>query len=296
MDYSIISVDIGDKSLLPRVNSLLSDTFGYNVASDKLEKSTKTNSPKESLYLAAIHGDEIIGFNAFISHDLIFNGSKINAYQSCWTATSNAHRGKKIFQNLINTAKETLRSRDAAFIFGFPNANSQPLFTKKLGFREIQSLKWQVPNISFVRDLYIKIPGGDVSVFEKNSILQNDRQLIEIKTREYQDDLIVAELNKSLIWGVGRSTKKLGVNLRYFEIGGIYLADPADVKSLFQSLCIKVKKTHYFQLTASAAGPYLEIFNNLKPAQTNDLIVFDLCFDTAHDVRFNLFGGVKDVF
>ena len=111
MEYSIAPVDINDKDLQPGVNRLLTETFGIEEPADKLQKHTRTNSLSESLYLAAIQDDEIIGFNAFISHDLFLNVSLINCYQSCWTATSNAHRGKKIFQNLINAAKEILMSR-----------------------------------------------------------------------------------------------------------------------------------------------------------------------------------------
>ena len=78
MDYHIKPVDISKKDELQKINFLLRETFGDDIADDKLAKTTKTNSSQDSLYLAAIKDDEIIGFNAFISHDLIFNGSLIN--------------------------------------------------------------------------------------------------------------------------------------------------------------------------------------------------------------------------
>lgn len=296
MDYTIIQIGLNDKELLRKVNQLLGETFGSDVPDDKLEKCTWTNSSNESLYLAATQDDEIIGFNAFISHDLFLNGSPINCYQSCWTATSNAHRGKKIFQNLINAAKDSLMSRGAAFIFGFPNANSQPIFTQKLGFKEIPSLKWQVPNIRMVRDMYINVPNSGDLAAENDSIIQNDRQLIELKTKQYRDELIVIEHGESLIWGVPRETNKFGMSLRYFDIGGFYTGDSKDVKPLFENLWSAARKFHYFQLSTTSNNSFNTFLKKLKPAQTNDLIVFDLNVDTGTDIHFNFFGGVKDVF
>ena len=94
MDYTVEEIDIRDAANLSQIRSLLSETFGADVSENKLELSTTTNSPKPSLYVAAIHDDEVIGFNAFISHDMVADGQPINCYQSCWTATSPAHRGK----------------------------------------------------------------------------------------------------------------------------------------------------------------------------------------------------------
>ncbi len=296
MDYQIKPIDISKKDELRKVNFLLRETFGDDIADDKLAKTTKTNGSQDSLYLAAIKDDEIIGFNAFISHDLILNGSLINCYQSCWIVTAEAHRGQKIFQNLSNTAKEILSKRDAAFIFCFPNENSRPIFTQKLGFREVPSLKWQVPNIPVVRDLYLNKPKNGAATLTRNAIFQNGRQLIELKRNIYNGELLLLESGQSFIWGVRRSRKKLGLNMQYFEIGGMFIDDPIDIRPLFEDLCKKMEKVSYIQLTTSVGSSYNQFFNNLKPAQTNDLIVFDLKLNTTGDLRFNFFGGVKDVF
>lgn len=296
MDYHIKPVDISIKAELQKVNFLLREIFGDDIADDKLARTTKTNSSQDSLYLAAVKDDEIIGFNAFISHDLILNGSLINCYQSCWIATSETHRGRRIFQNLSNTAKEMLSEREAAFIFCFPNENSRPIFTQKLGFREVPSLKWQVPNIPIVRDRYVNLPKNGDAELATNVIFQNGRQLIELKSNIYNGELVLLEYGQSNLWGVTRGRKKLGVKMQYFEIGGLYIDDPLDLGPLFEDLCKRVEKVSYIQLTTSVGSPYNQFFNNLKPAQTNDLMVFDLNLNTKRDMRFNFFGGVKDVF
>lgn len=96
--------------------------------------------------------------------------------------------------------------------------------------------------------------------------------------------------------GNNTRNKKKGVGLRYFEIGGVCIIDVNDLRPLFTKLCKTVKHIHYFQLATTKANSFNEFFSNLKPAQTNDLIVFDLKLDTSEHTRFNFFGGVKDVF
>lgn len=295
MDYSIIEIDVNDESLLDRVNRLLTETFGP-APKDKLQKCTQTNSPHKSVYLAAVKDEQIIGFNAFISHDFFLNGTAINCYQSCFTATSNAHRGKKIFQNLIKSASEQLLGRGAAFIFGFPNENSQPIFTKKLGFKEIPSLKWQVPNMVFIRDFHVNVNIGNGDAAESNAVIQNDAQLIELKKKQYGDDLMTVEFNENLIWGTSRTKQKFGLTLKYFEIGGLSVQDPGSLKTLFKKFYQTAARFNYFQLSTSVGNSFNKFLKNLRPAQTNDLIVLDLNLDTEKDIRFNFFGGVKDVF
>ncbi len=296
MEYQIKPVDITDADVLPKVNGLLRRTFDIDIGDGKLAATTQSCGRFDSLYLAAYRHDEVIGFNAFISHDLILNGSLINCYQSCWVATSLEHRSKGIFQSIANTATEILSSRGAAFIFCFPNGNSRPILIGKLGFREIPSLKWQVPNISIVRDLYVNKVECSVPNLSENVIFQNGRQLVDLKRRIYGDELVYLELDDSFIWGVRRERKKYGVNLQYFEIGGVFLIEASHMKKLFRKLYQQVKNIDYFQLTTSVGSPFNKFFKRLRPARTNHLIVFDLNLNTKADLRFNFFGGVKDVF
>ena len=296
MDYPIKTIDIASSALLPKVNSLLRETFGSDIDEGRLLLTTRTNSGSESLYLAAFDGDEVVGFNAFISHDLQLNGSEINCYQCCWIATKKEYRGRDVFWNLVETAKRLLAERGAAFIFCFPNSNSRPIFIGRLGFREVPSLKWQVPNIPIVRDLYVRSPRTDMAKLSKMSIMQNGRQLIDLKRKQYKDELLICERDKSFIWGVERKKRKYGINVKYFEIGGMFFDQVDDAHHLFRDLCRKVGKVQYFQLTTSEGSSYNTFLHNLKPAQTNDLIIYDLNLNTSDGIRFNFFGGVKDVF
>lgn len=296
MDYSIVPIGIRDPDYIKGVCSLLGETFGFEVSAEQLEANTTSNSIYDSLYLAAILDNQVIGFNAFISQDLLDRDSTVEAYQSCWTATSREHRGKRIFQNVINEAKRILLERGAAFIFGFPNENSQLIFTEKLGFKEVPSLKWQVPNVPLVRDRFlsktgsIDLPPGDVI------LMQNDRQLIEMKSRKYEGSIEVIEDRGNLIWGIRRERVKAGLKMTYFEIGGLSIEDRQYLGGLFREMFRRVRGVAYFQLTTTVGNTLNTVFRRLRPAKTNDLIVFDLNLDTTRNTRFNFFGGIKDVF
>ena len=170
------------KKIIQPINRLIEEVFGFAAISDnKLKLNTGTKGVQPSLYLAAIEEGEIIGFNAFISHTFFLNNKTINCYQSCWTATSKKHRGKKIFQNLIEEAKQILGSRNAAFIFGYPNANSQPIFTQKLGFIEFPSVKLNIPNIKLLWSLFLNNKSSNLSDLKNDAILQNDKELFALK-------------------------------------------------------------------------------------------------------------------
>lgn len=295
MDYSVDSIDITDRAVGQKICRLLSETFGSEVTPEHLAICTTTNSNSKSLYLAAVQDDEIIGFNAFISHDLVRNDSIVSAFQSCWTATSRDHRGKRIFQNLINEAKIFLKERGAAFIFGFPNENSQTIFTKKLGFREIPSLKWQVPNLPGLRMSYVTSSSGVELGHDEVRLEQNDRQLIEMKSIRHGSLLVTVETEDGVVWGVKRERMKAGIPLKYCEIGGVRLANRGNPRALFQAF-FREARGKFFQLTTTHGNTLNPIFRRLTSARTNDLIVFDLNMDTSVNTQFDFFGGVKDVF
>ena len=96
MSYEIKPVALDDPELSEQIVELLRSAFGGQVDLASLKRNTTTGAAQPSLYLAAIEDGEVIGFNAFISHELLFDGRTISCFQSCWTATSPAHRGKRI--------------------------------------------------------------------------------------------------------------------------------------------------------------------------------------------------------
>jgi len=294
MEYRIEEVNINDDNIRLQIAGLLRNAFGGEIAPDRLIRNTTTNSKRTSIYLGALLNNELIGFNAFISHDFLLNGIEISCFQSCWTATSDKHRGKKIFQNIINSAKETLQQKGAAFIFGFPNDNSYPIFIQKLGFREIPYLKWQLPRLPFIENFYFNSKAIS-SPSNEGQIFQNDEQLINLKQKEYGKLLIEARKDHKVIWGTNRIKEYRGFKIPFFEIGGITGDNPEELREMIKDLNNKINNAWYLQFTTCSTNRLNNFFHKVRPAQTNNLIVYDLNLNTA-DKKFNLFGGVKDVF
>lgn len=119
------------------------DVFARIVALERLvfpELSEQTirhillDAHGETLVIGCFDGDAMVGLNAFLAHPVCWNGITGLAYQSCLSATDPDYRGRRIFPSIINAAKEELRARGAAFMFGYPNHNSGPIFVQKLGF------------------------------------------------------------------------------------------------------------------------------------------------------------------
>ena len=295
MDYSVREVSLQDPAVRRGAVAVLRDAFGGDLTEEKLVRNTSAGASRPSLYVAAMIGEEIIGFNAFISHDLILNGQAINCYQSCWTGTSSLHRGKKIFQNLILSAHDILAARGAGFVFGFPNDASYPLFTKKLNYRELPALKWQMLNIPGARGAWLADPPPDMAGLHRDAVLQNDRQLIALKRGEYGADLLEESHEGSIAWGVRRAVTRRGVAIPYLDLGGFDLKRPDHLRPLLDRLRRKAGLVAYVQAVTIQGSAYNDLLARVAPSQSNCLIVFDLNLD-SRDLAFNFFGGVRDVY
>lgn len=301
MDYEIRQVDLRELGIRAGVNAVLTESFGDGDLPgrsmvEQVEVVTSTHASQPSLHVAAMRGEEVIGFNAFISHDLILDGTSINCYQSCFTATSNHHRGKKVFQNILCAAHDILRARGAAFVLGFPNHNSHPLFTQKLGYREVSPLKVDVLNIPVRRNAFMRHNARAVQSLEAGAVLQNDPQLIDLKKRKYGNALLTAEIEGSIAWGVKRSTRRKGISIPYLDLGGVALQANEHLIPLMQRLRKEAGLIAYTQAVTTAGSSFNELFQDVQPANTNCLIIFDLNKKTEKDVAFNFFNGVRDVF
>ena len=296
MSYEIKPVALDDPELSEQIVELLRSAFGGQVDLASLKRNTTTGAAQPSLYLAAIEDGEVIGFNAFISHELLFEVRTISCFQSCWTATSPAHRGKRIFQAIIKAAHDILKDRGAAFVFGFPNDSSYPLFTKKLGYREIPSLKWQMLHIPGLRGSWFSTDRQPDDSWKRNAIDQNDVQLIGWKRKDIGADVLVATYENSLAWGVRRVGKRRGFPIAYLDVGGISLGDSGHLSLVLVALRSMAKPTLYTQMVTVEGNGLNSLLGRVGPAETNCLIVFDLNLDTSSGVRFNFFAGIRDVY
>lgn len=292
IDYRIEQVEL-TPSIREQVTALVNASFpeAEDIDSDRIVRNTTTTGGQPTFYLAAVIDGEIIGFNAFISHNFMLDGEVVTGYQSCWTATSSAHRGKKIFQNLINAGRETVKANGGAFIFGFPNANSRPLFVNKLGFREEPSFKWQMPLVPFARHAWLKRP---CAVVRNGALLQDEDQLIALKRLEHGDGLVDIRSGESRLWGIRRKAKAAGIPVPIFEIGGIDIRSGEELPALIRKLRRRAAGAVTAQFVTVASSGYNDCFRRMKTILP-PLIVDDIGID-SRGLKFNLFSGVRDYF
>jgi predicted N-acetyltransferase YhbS len=295
MNYRVVEISLEDSRVESEVERLISAAFDLPVPSGRVRRNTATPGRPPPLYVAAIHDSTIIGFNSFTAHLLSINGQQMLAYQSGWTATSAAHRGKKIFQNLILTAQEILAARGAGFVFGFPNAASHPIFVGKLGYRQISAVKWQVPNVRCAARLLTKNTAADFSEFTRDAVLQDDRALIRLKGNEVLAGVKEFSLGDSFCWGVRRSHPTADFSWSYVDVGGLSLVNARHLPLLIEGLLLEFPRSAYAQLVSTDGAPYNALMRRVRPSTTNVLIVHDLNCDTR-GLRFNFFGGVRDVY
>lgn len=297
MEYELKSISLLDAAANLEVADLLAHTYGFELAIDKLKHNTYTNKGK-SLYIGAYKDGKLAGFNAFIQHDFNHQQQVVECYQSCWSATHSEHRGKGIFAAIINEAKRILKERGAAFIFGFPNANSHPIFVKKLGFYEVPLMKVQAPVMAFSLTKHFLLQSIDpaVGIDIADCYTPNELQIIELKEQELNSNIRIYSAYNNTIWGKKREKVYRGMKLSYFSVGGIILNKPHLFSQVLAQL-VQKERASYIEIIGATTNVYFQLFKNAKPApHTEPLIIFELNVNTSPKSNFNLFTGIKDVF
>lgn len=296
MNYIIQIVDITKKDIEDQIRSLYKAAFGMKELPPEghFFKNTNTNASNTSFFLAAIEDGVIIGCNGFIAVDFYINNKIYTCYQSCHTATHPQHQGKKVFANLINYAKEYLKSNGAGFIFGVPNDNSHPIFVKKLGFSEIPQLVLRIPNIPLLRNLWFNSKEvSRVTELMSQSLFVREDQVLAWKKQEQREPVEVVEVGESFAWGKLNKVRKFGITFNSFFIGGIYLKSPGDYEKLIRKI-FSDYRISYVQIVTCESSSYNLLLKKWKKANMNGFIFFDLNIGAVRHI--NITSGILDVY
>lgn len=147
-DYSIRRFTLRELSAL---RDLHVSIYGWAPSPEDYKRKYETNSiGGEVIGYLAYHGDEAIAFYAVFPIFVTDGDSRIVAAQSGDTMTHPNHQGKGLFTRLARKTYEAAAAEGVAFVFGFPNANSYPGFTKKLGWshnKSMRSFNFLVPTL-----------------------------------------------------------------------------------------------------------------------------------------------------
>jgi GNAT superfamily N-acetyltransferase len=300
MTYTIQEVDITDAGIDLELRELYRVAFGSSEVGTPgyLHKNTKTNASKPTFFLAAIENGKIIGANGFIAFDFFIKDKTYTCYQSCWSATHPDHQGRKIFVNMINYAKDYLKSQGAGFLFGVPNDKSYPIFMKKLGFTEVPAMLARVPNIPFIKNSFFNRQATAISEIEKlkdNTLFVKEEQIVDLKKNEHPELVEVVRVNDSFCWGKLTTAKKFGIKMKYFYLGGVSLKDPNDYKRLINKIFSQYGVL-IVQIVSEESNTWNRMITKWEKARFNGFIYFDLNAGLDKIPNINMMYGIIDVF
>ena len=286
-------VDIDNPSYEEKIIELISAAFSSQyIPRGYLKKNIQAKSSSQlSLFLCAFEKNKMIACNAFIANDFLFKNNLSVCYQSCWSATHPEHQGKGAFIKIQEEAKNILKRKGALLIYGLPNNISRPIFKKKLHFSEQDSLLTRIPNLPFLRSLWLRKKFVNNYNLE-NTLISYEKQIIDLK-KNLNPEIIEIKTNTSLIWGKISSRKKLGYEWKIFSIGGMSIDSNQDFCLLMNNIFkLKCHLVEIVSCKLNGDNNKFRFWNNLE----NKFIFFFLNEDEVNFKNFNLMSGIADSF
>jgi GNAT superfamily N-acetyltransferase len=298
MPLEIRTVDFGDAALRQQCLRLEQQVFRDSDMTEQLMQHIVGDSHPETLLLGSFDGDRVAGLNGFIAHPVCRDGEVNLAFQSCLSATDPDYRGQGIFTSLIEEAKRLLKQRGAAFLFGYPNANSGPIFTGRLGFRQQDlcviylPLVW--PAFWARRCIDIDTMCGLAAESERQ-IMFDAYQTAEWKRKRRGDALMSFEYMTNFLFGHVVVRRVRGVAVRMFAVGGYEINKPPLLPQLVREIRRKTG-AHAMRFVLPTGGSLARAARYPRSgAGTEPLITFPLDWD-PHGYRIEAWTGLKDVY
>ena len=254
-----------------------------------LAANIQSKASKESFFLIAKQDGLIVGCNAFLANDFILSNDNYVGYQSCWSATHPDHQGKGIFVSLINEAKRILKNDGAGFLYGIPNDNSLPIFTKKLGFIETPSIVKRIFNLPFFSQFNLTLQ----SIDKTGVCAINEQQVKEHKAIQFPSEVKTFMHNKSWVWGKLIQKKKFGIKIPVFYTGGFYIEEEKDLKKLFSKI-FRTHKVLFIQVLSCETHNLTPLIKGWKKSKMNGFIFYNL--NMPDFIHFNVMIGAIDIF
>ena len=143
-----ISYHIASKSQVTRLNKLFKNVYKKKITKKELIWRYCDNPiHKGEIFncIATNENREIIGHTAFLKNKFYFNQKIVYGALTVGSAVDSNYSG--IFAPMYNYLESSL-SKQFDFIYGFPNQNSLPFFTKLFNYNELESNIFQFENTS----------------------------------------------------------------------------------------------------------------------------------------------------
>ena len=255
----------------------------------------RQSHPATCMFGAYVDG-QLAAVNAFIAHEVEKNGEAGLAYQSCMSATDPAFAGRGLFTGIINHAKHGLKDKGGAFIFGYPNHKSGPIFTGKLGFSVSPCAVAYIPAVGVgdYRLTLVSSKGLCTRLFSDRSIQFNARATAEWK-RQRPYKLFEFEMFTNFLFGRLVEKPTRAGRVKMLQIGGYEINKPLIFSKLL-ARAVHDSGAHVARIVSSSASPLVQssAFRRVNP-KTEPIIAFPLKWE-VNAAELHAWTGLKDVY
>jgi hypothetical protein len=276
----------GPGNFSQRVIELVSEELGGHDTIEELERFIDYGHG--TIILGGFVSGEMVCMNAFMPMRFSDEKRELTGYQSGFSATSLAHRGKGYWPKLLIASEGILAAMGGSFVFGFPNEISHPLFVKKLGYTTVPMSRTR---IALIPGVYGKAFQSTVVTRVEGTLRPDVPQHIAWKKRSSDDQIVILEDQADIIWGKIRTARKSGLQVKFLEIGSVEVSSGSNLKELIKKACYRAQ-VRFCYMTFNhdnEVGPLLHSKGAGQPAIVKGMGNFD-----ASTARFNLFGGLVD--
>lgn len=290
----IRELDLQDADTEGQVRRVVGGTFGRTVHPGAILRNTRRGpGGLPTRYLGAFQGGELVGFAAFLGHRFVFDGEFLPTYQRCWSSVLPSAQGKGIYTVLVEEAKELLRA-SAHLLIGFPNANSAPVTTGRLGFQNQGGfLRCLLPAHPHVAAFGVgKPPAAPLPPALEQD--HGDQYLLK-RDEGRHPTFLHEDPTNNVFWGIVRRSPRFGGRLRVASVGGVLLNNPLafgeGVRTLVGSLGVSA-----IEFTAHRSSHLALLLRRMRPLRGGPPLTTFALRPIPEITRWNLSLGVLDAF
>lgn len=292
-DMNVVELNLAEPPVRAAVLALQREAFG--TFSEDLFAHIIDQSAQNTITYGIYEGPVLAAVTQFIAHSVCRNGVTGTAYQACGVATKPSSVGKGYFSSIVDFAKDDLREKGGAFIFGFPNKAAKRVWVDKKGF----SLSANVSTLIF------RTPVGVIGSYDperlssallsENLITFDYREAAAWKNMRHGKALFQYEELTNYIFGKIVSRRKFGLGFKVFVVGGLEINKPHQTTRFFTKT-MKASRTSALRIVSNATGPLAKAARFRRGSDlTEPTISFSLGWDVdAADIE--AIGGLKDVY
>ena len=296
-DFEVKRIELGeDPAVDSAVLLLIEDALGGKRFLPEFKKRINYASGTTIVFGGYI-GDQLVCMSVFMEMSFSINSTVCFGYQSGFNATGSDHRGQGLWPKLMRYSEKYLQESGAEFIYVFPNSTSLPLYLKKLDFESFDMHRMRITPGILLAKLKCNLVTCDCSSHHdsKAALRPMLQESIVWKTNEYGAEKIKQyRSGKSVAWGRKKTTVKMGLNVKFFEIGGFEVSCVRELKGLLTTIC-RGERVMFCSVSLNEGSEYFPLFNSIS-LEEEPLVIKMLGDHKTSNLSLNFFSGLRDTF